>query len=159
MPAAELTPGTDIRPVRRVAFVQERFEQTLWSSDRSRGQETDKAWDAIHRSLTDGNLEWDNGSYPLNHVILGGELLYHESDYILSLKLPDQVRDIATALDGYTKDEFRAGYGRIDPRTAGYKVGDEDFEYTWHWFVPLRRFYARAAKDTRAVVFKGEMLH
>lgn len=99
----------------RVDFVQEEFEEGLWSSDRSRGQETDKAWDAIHRSLTDGTLAWDCGEYPLNHVILGGEPMYWEDDYILSLKSPEQVRDIAAALRSVSREDLRAGYGRIDP--------------------------------------------
>src|SRR4051794_20555898 len=76
----------------RIEFVQEEFEKRLWSDDRSRAQESDKAWDAIHRALTDGTLGWENGEYPLSHVILGGILLYDGGDYILSLKLPEQVR-------------------------------------------------------------------
>lgn len=40
----------------RVEHVQEELEGRLWSSDSTRGQETDKAWDAIHRALTDGGL-------------------------------------------------------------------------------------------------------
>lgn len=34
--------------------------------------ETDKAWDAIHRCLTDGSLLYESGEYPLNHCICGG---------------------------------------------------------------------------------------
>ena len=52
--------------------------------------ETDKAWDAIHRCLTDGQLEYENGEYPLNHCILGGTQLYAGDDYIISLKSPQQ---------------------------------------------------------------------
>jgi hypothetical protein len=66
----------------RVEFVQEEFEEKLWSDDKSRAQETDKAWDAIHRSLTDGTLGWESGEYPLNHTIFGGESLYDGDDYI-----------------------------------------------------------------------------
>lgn len=34
--------------------------------------ELDKSWDALHRCLTDGDLAFGNGEYPLSHVILGG---------------------------------------------------------------------------------------
>ena len=34
-------------------------------------QETDKAWDAIHRCLSDGTLVWDAGRWPLRGAILG----------------------------------------------------------------------------------------
>jgi hypothetical protein len=140
----------------RVKFVQEQFEEELWSADKSRIQETDKAWDAIHRSLTDGALAWDNGSYPLNHVILGGELLYRESDYILSLKSADEVRDIADALGSVTRERLRAGYNSIEADACGYRVGDDDFEYTWSWFKSLVDFYKRAAAAGHAVLFTAD---
>jgi hypothetical protein len=137
----------------RVDYVQETFEEELWSADAFRAQETDKAWDAIHRSLTDGALGWDNGSYPLNHVILGGELLYEEDDYILSLKSPEQVRAIAAALPAVTKEKLRAGYDAIDPGNYGMPLSDDDFEYTWESFQGLVEFYARAAAAGLSVLF------
>jgi Domain of unknown function (DUF1877) len=140
----------------RVEFAQENFEENLWSRDKLRGQQTDKAWDAIHRALTDGEMEWSNGTYPLNHVILGGELLYDGSDYILSLKSPEEVRDIAAALSDFSRERLRAGYDKIDPKAWGYHTGDEDFEYTWHWFKELISFYQRAAAEGRAVLFTAD---
>ena len=140
----------------RVEFVQAEFEEALWSSDKARAQETDKAWDAIHRALTDGKMEWTNGAYPLNHVILGGELLYEEDDYILSLKSANDVRDIAAALSAFTPERLRAGYDKIDAKGLGYIIGDEDFQYTWHWFQKLIDFYQRAAMEGRAVLFTAD---
>src|SRR5258706_4326618 len=81
----------------RVDAVKEGVEAELWDEHRDRYQETDKAWDSIHRALTDGHLTWTNGHYPLNHAILGGNLLYHGSDYILSLKSPSPVLDVSIA--------------------------------------------------------------
>jgi hypothetical protein len=140
----------------RVEFIGEELEGTLWVADRARGQETDKAWDAIHRSLTDGGLAWDGGPYPLGHVILGGELLYEGDDYILSLKSPQQVRDVAAALPQVTRDRLRAGYDRIDPADYGFPLADEDFDYTWDWFQGLAEFYQRAADAGRAVIFTAD---
>jgi hypothetical protein len=111
---------------KRVAYVQETLENELWSSDASCAQETDKAWDAIHRSFAGGALRWDNGDHPLSQVILGGELLYRGGDYILSLKSPEQVGAIADAVRAVTKDKLRAGYYAIDRRSYGL------------WHVPLR---------------------
>jgi hypothetical protein len=34
--------------------------------------ELDKSWDVLHRCFTDGDLAFDNGDFPLSHVILGG---------------------------------------------------------------------------------------
>lgn len=140
----------------RVEFVQEEIEEILWTADRTRGQETDKAWDAIHRSLTDGETELGNGEYPLNRVILGGEMLYSGEDYILSLKSPREVRDIAVALRAVTKESLRAGYDRIDPTDYGFPLSEDDFEYSWHWFEGLVDFYQRASNDRRFVLFTAD---
>src|SRR5690349_17131207 len=47
--------------------------------------ETDKAWDAIHRALTDGSLDNGGGEAPLNRAILGGTHLHQGDDYIVAL--------------------------------------------------------------------------
>lgn len=137
----------------RVDFVQEAFEEELWANDSSRAQESDKAWDAIHRSLTDGTLGWESGEYPLNHVIFGGEPMYSGDDYLLSLKSPEQVRDVAAALRSVTKEKLRAGYDHIDPDAYGMPLSEEDFDYTWEWFQGVVDFYQRAATAGLAVLF------
>jgi hypothetical protein len=147
--AALRTAGEDWR----VEYVGEAFEDRLWSADPSRAQETDKAWDAIHRCLTDGTLSWDGDEYPLDHAILGGESLYDGDDYILSLKSPDEVREVAAALRGVTRAKLRAGYDRIDPDDYDMPLSDDDFEYTWEWFQGVVEFYQRAAAAGHWVLF------
>ena len=99
--------------------------------------ELDKSWDAIHRTLTDGKLEWTNGDYPLNHIILGGEILYFQQDYIMTLKTPDQVKDIFKGFDLVTKETFRNRYFKIDKDLYGFGTTEEDLDYTWTWFSNL----------------------
>src|SRR5215468_1056619 len=60
--------------------------------------ETDKAWDAIHRCLTDGSLLYVSGEYPLNLCICGGRQLYRGRDYTVSFVSASQVKDVAAAL-------------------------------------------------------------
>ncbi len=119
--------------------------------------ETDVAWDAIHRSLTDGDLDWDNGTYPLNHVILGGEQLYDENDAILSLKSPEQVREIAAALSLVTPARFKAGYQRIAAEDYDGLKGLEDYHSSWDEFCELPEFYQRAADAGRWVIFSVDL--
>ena len=69
--------------------------------------ESDKAWDAIHRCLTDGTLLYDNGEYPLNQVICGGRRLHQGEDYVVSLVTPEQVRDVVAAIDPLTEHCMR----------------------------------------------------
>jgi hypothetical protein len=139
----------------RLNYVQEKLEEGLWEKRPELGCETDKSWDAIHRTLTDGDLAWRNGQYPLNQVILGGELLYTKQDYI-SLKTPQQVQDAAAALRGITKKQFRERYFNIDPEKYGSPIDDEDFDYTWTWFESLRKFWYQATKDNRYILFTAD---
>jgi|SRR5580765_676615 len=118
--------------------------------------ETDKSWDAIHRSLTDGQFGWNNGTYPLNHVIMGGERMYDGDDYILVLKTPHQIRDVATALAPLTRKQLRQGYSLINTENCDWEPSEEDFEYVWSFFPPLQQFFARAAAAERFVVFSAD---
>ena len=79
----------------RLAFVQEELEERYLEEPKAYTAESDKAWDAMHRALSDGRLTWDGGEFPLNHTVLGGELLYTDADYIMSLKTPEQVQALA----------------------------------------------------------------
>jgi hypothetical protein len=140
----------------RLAFLQEEIEERYFAEPRTYVAESDKSWDAMHRALADGKLSWDGGSFPLNHAVLGGELLYAEDDYIMSLKTPEQVQAIATALEALTEPEFRKRYDRIDRKSYDGEIGDEDFEYTWEWFQGVRDLYRRAAAEKRHVLFTAD---
>jgi hypothetical protein len=140
----------------RLDYLIEDLEETYFGERKEYLAESDKAWDAMHRALTDGSLTWDDGEYPLNHVILAGELLYTEPDYIMSLKSPEQVRDIAAALPGVTEAEFRRRYFAIDPKSYGCPVDEQDFAYTWQWFQNVRRLYTKAAAENRFVLFTAD---
>jgi hypothetical protein len=59
--------------------------------------QTDKGWAGIHRCLTDGSLACDDSEYPLSACILGGEQLYRGDDFVVSLLVPTQVVDAASA--------------------------------------------------------------
>lgn len=53
--------------------VQSVIEEQYLADQREFTAESDKAWDAMHRALTDGQLSWDGGNAPLNRAVLGGE--------------------------------------------------------------------------------------
>jgi hypothetical protein len=133
----------------RVDSIHETFEEEYFANQPERKAESDKAWDAMHRTLSDGELTWDGGDYPLNHVVLGGELLYTGSDFIMVLKSPEQVRDVARALPGVTEAEFRHRYFAISPDSYRFPLSEEDFSYTWEWFQGVREFWLRAATEDR----------
>jgi hypothetical protein len=143
---------------KRLDFLQEDIEERYLAEGNETGfaAESDKAWDAMHRALADGRLSSEGGEYPLNHVVLGGEILYVRSDYIMSLKSPKQVREIAAALRSLKKAEFRQRYFALDPKIYRFPVDEDDFDYTWHWLEKVRGFYGRAAKAGRFVLFTAD---
>jgi hypothetical protein len=140
----------------RLDHLQEVIEETYFGDHPDLKAESDKAWDAMHRTLTDGQLTWDGGEYPLSHVVLAGELLYTDADYIMSLKTPQQVRDIAAALPTVTEADFRRRYFALDAKSYGFPLTEEDFRYTWNWFQGVRDLYSRAAKEGRFVLFTAD---
>lgn len=140
----------------RLAFLQEGIEETIMESEPERFAEFDKSWEALHRSLTDGKFKWDNGTFPLNHVILGGQQIYYEEDYIMSLKTPEQVEKIAEAIVTISRQDLRKGYDKIDSKDYGFDLTDEDFEYMWTWFQDSLEFWKKAASEKRYVLFTAD---
>jgi hypothetical protein len=89
-------------------------------------------------------------------VVLGGLPLYGQDDYIMSLKTPAQVRDVAIAIADITQEQFRERYNAIDPTEYGFDLSDEDFQYTWEWFQEVRALYQTAASEGRHVLFTAD---
>lgn len=136
----------------RLAFLQEDIEERYFNDHQDDLAESDKAWDAMHRALAGGTLSADS-PYPFGLAVLAGEQLYGGDDYIMSLKSPAQVRDIATALDAITESGFRRRYFAIDSNDYEMDLSEEDFAYTWESFEDVRALYKRAAQQGRYVLF------
>lgn len=130
-------------------LIQEEIEER-WDEDWL--QETDKAWDAIHRSLTDGTLAC-SGENLLEKCVFGGRQLYQGDDYIVSFITADEVKEVAAAIKGVDETWLRSRYSQIDPDDYQGEVDDEDFEYTWEWFQGVQSFYQKAAAHNRPVIF------
>ncbi len=137
----------------RLSHLQEVIEEEYFADHPELMAENDKAWDAMHRSLADGKLTWEGGKYPLNHAVLGGELLYTDDDYIMSLKTPRQVVDVAAELPNITKLEFQKRYFAIDASEYGFPLSEEDFEYTWDYFSGVKELFIKAVEQNRFVLF------
>src|SRR6516165_1028870 len=137
---ALLTAKSDRKLMELVEGIEEAWEEPFVC-------ETDKAWDAIHRCLTDGTLLYVSGEYPLNHCICGGRQLFRGRDYTVSYVAASQVKDVAAALAKVTRNWMRNRYDQLDPEDCDeVEMGDEDFEYTWENFLEVRQFYKKAAK-------------
>ena len=140
----------------RLDYLQQEIEAIYFEDFPERVAELDKSWDAIHRSLTDGKLGYTNGSFPLNHVILGGEIIYFSDDYIMTIKTPEQVRQIAIAIDKVDNESLRTAYYKIDENDYGFPLSKDDFEYTRDWFDGSKEFWKLAATEKRFVLFTAD---
>ncbi len=139
-----------------LAIVQETIEReggTHWV------HETDKAWDAMHRCLTDGTFEC-KGKSILEKCVLGGRPLYRGKEYLVSFLSPDEVRDVSNALRPIQQDWFRENYFGLKRKflwfdRTGYEgtIDEDEFQYTWACFEDTRIFFQRAAGGHRAVIF------
>jgi hypothetical protein len=116
--------------------------------------QTDEAWDAIHRCLTDGTLVIAPDSDPLGKVILGGRQIYLDTQrYIINLIESDEVPAVANALKGVTMEWMKSRYeGLRDTDYPQEFVGDQDWKYAWDWFSGIPDFFAHAAEENRSVI-------
>ena len=138
----------------RLEYIVETIEEAYVGTEYA--AESDKAWDAMHRALSDGYLNWEGGKYPLNHTILAGTLLYSSDDYIMSLKTPMQVRDVASKVSGIDKSHLRSLYNSIPANDYDAELDEEDFEYTWEWFQGVVSLYILAAQEGKYVLFTAD---
>jgi hypothetical protein len=89
-----------------VEVIQEDIEKR-WDKDWL--QETDKAWDAMHRCLTDGTLKC-KGKSILEKCVLGGKQLHKGCDYIVSFLTPNEVKEVSEALKPISQGWLRTKY-------------------------------------------------
>ncbi len=140
----------------RLELLSEEIEERYFKEDPEGKCDLDKAWDAIHRVLTDGALAFDNGHYPASHAILGGKLIYGQDDYIMSLKSPSDVRAISKALNEVGEGEFRTRYFALDATDYDGVTDQDDHAYSWENFVSAREFYDRAVARNGHVLFTAD---
>lgn len=116
--------------------------------------ESDKAWDALHRCLTDGTLTYEGGRRPLKLCFIGGVQLHGGPDFLVSAIDTDDVAKVAAALGKIDRAWLRRRYDRIPPKDyRPQRKSDEDFDYAWASYQGLPAFFARAARAGRDVIF------
>jgi hypothetical protein len=80
-------------------------------------------------------------------------LLENEDSYTVCHADAHEVKQVAAAIARITKADMRRRYNHIDPNEYGRTLCEEDFAYTWGWFVLLRKFFKKAAAHDRPVMF------
>ena len=137
---------------RRLDYIQEEIE-TAW--DEEHLLQTDKAWDAIHRCLTNGTITAVRSPDPLGKLILGGIQLYSDPQrYIINLTVSSDLPEISTALRAITKELLRTRYDQLIATDYPHElISEQDWEYTWDWFSDIPGFVERAVREGRSIIF------
>ena len=143
----------------RPGYISEELEELYFEEYPERTCELDKAWDAMHRALTDGTLCFDCTGFPLGLAVLGGEILYFDGaeydDYIITAKSPEQVRSVYEGLAALSEKDLKKGYDKIDPEEYEDK-GREDYEYTLEYLQDSLPFWRFAAERGLWVLFTAD---
>jgi hypothetical protein len=123
-------------------------------------QSVDKSWDAMHRVLCGGWLDDFHGEPALRACVLGAAQLSNRSDWIISFVEADLVRQVAAAIEPVAEPWFRDQYFSLDKNPPGvgphryeFELSEQDFEYTWAYFIEVRDFYHAAAARGLPVIF------
>lgn len=114
-----------------------------------------KAWDAIHRLLTEGTLDPTGGDAPLNMTILGGKSIHKGTDFAAVVVRPDMTPFVAEALAEITEEEFRKKFADLPKHGYSQNVGDKDFDEVWRVTRLVCEFYEFCAAERLAVLFTG----
>lgn len=145
--------AAQVRKLRAAESVQQVVDE-LEESSQQWTYDTDKAWDAIHRCLGDGSSLIPIRRVPIVlKAVLGGEDLSDDEgnySYLVAARLTSKV---AAALAPITRAWLRTRHRQLANTDYDGADDDDDFEYVWRNFVGLRRFFVRAAKAKRAVLF------
>ncbi len=67
--------------------------------------------------------------------------------------MPDEVKDVAEALEPLDSEWLRGRYDAVVPESYSRAYGAEDRDYTSEWFENVRELFLSAARRDRAVVF------
>ena len=136
----------------RLEYIQDDVE-AAW--DEAHLLETDKAWDAIHRCLTDGTLTFAAHSSPLSKLILGGKHLNSDrTSYIVNLIEHEELHALSAVLRTVTREWMEDRYWRL--KNTDYPqefISEQDCQYTWDYFSAIPDFISRADQDGRSVIF------
>ena len=129
-----------------------RINSLLASTTGADKLDVDESWDAMHRALTNGKLDFGPGKYATSFVVLGGERLFSGDEWIVMLISAAQAKAAATEIQPISRDAFHLRYGVIDG-SYDRVPSEEDFEYTWTSFIEVKSAFARWAREGKWILF------
>jgi hypothetical protein len=145
--------ASQVRALRRADVAQDYVDELEEVDDARWSYDSDKAWDGIHRCLGDGTSMVSLRPTMIERAVLGGEDLSDDEGNYAYLVSAALVPKVAAALAKITRTELRRRHRALAETDYDRTPDDEDFAYLWESFVGIRRFYGKAARAKRAVLF------
>ena len=82
------------------------------------------------------------------------------NDYIISFKDIDEVKEVAKAIQDIEKEWFSSKFYGLKKKFLWFSwseysgpLDEDDFEYTWSYFLDLKAFFKKASENNQAVIF------
>jgi hypothetical protein len=111
--------------------------------------QTDKAWYAIHHCLASSDF---SDSDILKTCLLEGDQLHRGTSWVINHTPTDLMSRLAAVLRD-TNEGWLAERFYTSGTFPSWSTSDRDFAYTLGWFVGLPSFVAKAATNSRHLVF------
>jgi Domain of unknown function (DUF1877) len=118
--------------------------------------ENKRTWDAIHRALTEGELDPQGGEMPLNHVILGGKPVNAGEDYFAAVVRPDLTPFLSEALHDMKESDFRQKYFALQNTSYSQPINEKEYALVWHQVQEIRSFLEFCSEERFAILFVGK---
>ena len=80
-------------------------------------------------------------------------MLYDEYDGYITLKTPEQVKDIAKALEKLNKEDCEELYYKQEEKNVDPEADYDNFDELWEDIEHSVKFFKKAAADNRYVIF------
>lgn len=115
--------------------------------------ESKQAWDPIHRTLTDGELEPTGGEFPLNHAVFGGKHLERGGDFAVVHVRPDMTTFVGDALRDVKEPGFREKYFGLAKFGYSKPLTEKDYADAWRSLQLIRELFEYCSQERMAVIF------
>lgn len=130
------------------------------NADEDRFLEIDKAWHAIHFTLTGETDESDTNNFLSKLVFSGNPVSDEDVGYGSAMEITaDEVKRIHLSIRDITKSDFHHEFNvqKMAKNDIYPVTEDEDenefFEYVWQYFELLNSFFARASQNANCILF------
>lgn len=135
-------------------YMLEEIEEELFNTPEA--FELDKAWEGVQFCLGGGTWNEEN-KIPYN-VVFGGELILDHNDYVISLKKPEDIKEIVAFLEANNLQEIiKNNFDKIPEEEYTLPKDEDNLNYLLGWSQGLLEFYKNALDKQLNVIFTVDL--